>query len=76
MRKAERLLELDPAWRHVQVVGKLSLGHPRLGRPVLVLGIMLHGLRDEIRSPLRSQALSPEGADEGRVQAQRLGGCP
>jgi hypothetical protein len=56
MRKAERLLELDPAWRHAQMVGKLSLGHPRLGGRVYVLGIMLHGPRDEIRSPLRSQA--------------------
>ena len=58
MWKAERLLELDPAWRHAQVVGELALGHPGLGRPVLVLGMKVHGLRDEIRSPLGSQALS------------------
>jgi hypothetical protein len=55
MRKAERVLELDPAWRHAQVVGKLSLGHSGLGRLVRVFGIPVHGLCDEIRSLLGSQ---------------------
>ncbi len=48
------------------------LGHPGLGRPVLVLGIVLHGLRDEIRSPLGSQVLPARGRSWGRVQLQRL----
>lgn len=66
VREAERLLELDPAWRHAEVVGKLPLGHLGLGRPalVVVLGIVLHGLRDEIRSPLRSQAMLQDEAGE------------
>jgi hypothetical protein len=45
MRKAERVLELDSAWRHAQVVGKLSLGHPKPGRRVLAFGIVLHPAR-------------------------------
>lgn len=40
-RKAERLLKLNPAaWRHAQVVGKLSLGHAGLGE--LVIGLAAH----------------------------------
>ena len=55
--ESERLLDLDPARRHAQMVDKLSLGHPGLGWPVLVLGIAVHGLGDEIRSPPQSQVL-------------------
>jgi len=57
-----RISEVE-AWlrERAQVVGKLSLGHQGLGRSVLVLGITLHGLRDEIRSPLGSQALPARG---------------
>ena len=37
MWKAERVLELDPAWCHAEVGGKLSLGHPGLGGVVIGL---------------------------------------
>jgi hypothetical protein len=40
MWKAKPVLKLDPAWRHAQVIGELSLGRPGLGRPVFVFGIV------------------------------------
>jgi hypothetical protein len=38
------MLKLDPAWRHAQVIGKLSLGHPGLGE--LVIGSAAHWMGD------------------------------
>jgi hypothetical protein len=65
MWKAKPVLKLDPAWRHAQVIGELSLGRLGLGRPVLVLGIMLHGLWDEIDRRGGRKPLPRGDADEG-----------